>query len=147
MRIAPRDKGGSRIIVGDDFAGSWQLAAPEKAAEPGVTPPGIEAADYPLPAGATAVTYDVDQKTISFTLGAGTPPAIAETMAAALEPLGWTRSASGVVSDEYTFATFTKEDKAEVEVRVRKTADGAAVQVGGDEAAAPRKGKRVDHDL
>jgi hypothetical protein len=132
VRIVPLEKGGSRIIVGDDFTGSWQLAAPEKVAEPGVTPPGIEAADYPLPAGATAVTYDVDQKTISFTLGAGTPPAIAETMAAALEPLGWARSTSGVVSDDYTFATFTK-GKAEVEVRVRKTADGAAVQVGGDE--------------
>jgi hypothetical protein len=132
VRIVPLEKGGSRIIVGDDFAGSWQLATPEKSADAGAEKPGIEAADYPLPAGATAVTYDVDQKTISFTLGAGTPPAIAETMAAAIEPLGWERSTTGVVSDDYTFATFTK-GKAEVEVRIRKTADGAAVQVGGDE--------------
>ena len=93
--------------------------------------PGIEAADFALPKSAAAVKFDVDDKQIQFELTETTPPQLAEQFAKQLEPLDWKRESSGVVSDEYTLATFSK-GKAEIQVRARAEAKKTTVSVSGD---------------
>ncbi len=68
LRLVALPDGRTRILAGEAEDTSWQVknemaATAEKPAE---EKPGIEAADFVLPKGATAVKFDVDDKQIEF---------------------------------------------------------------------------------
>ncbi len=132
LRLIERPEGGTRIVVGDAEQSSWQLQTPPKA-DKQTEKPGLEAADCPLPKGATAIKFEVDQKQIQFELPGVTAPNLAEQFAKLLEELEWKRDAGGIISDEYVLATFLKE-KAEIQIRVRGDAKNnkTSAQVSGD---------------
>lgn len=121
---------GTRIIVGDAEKTSWQLHV-EKKSDDKTPKPGLEAADFPVPAQAAAVKFDSDQKEIRFEVPNISPPKLAEELAKTLEPMGWKKDGSGVVSDEYTFITL-KNEKPEVQIRIRAQGTTSSVMVGGD---------------
>ncbi len=130
IRLVSQPDHTTRIIVGEAESLSWQLAsAPvvdatsEKA--------GIEAADFKLPKGATAVKYDVDQKQIQFELPGVTPPKFAETFRKQMEELEWKQDGTGVQSDEYVFLTFIKEE-AEIQLRARAEEKKTTVIIDSD---------------
>jgi hypothetical protein len=127
LRLAELPSGGTRVVVGDAARSSWQLKKPvEKKDEP-----GIQAADFTLPAGATAVKYDVDAKNIEFEVADTTPSKLGELFAKQMESLGWKRDGAGIVADDYTFITYEK-DKAEVQLRSRPADKKATAMIGGD---------------
>lgn len=128
--LRPLPDGKTQIIVGDAAQTSWQLQKPKKA-DSETEQPGIEAAELQLPKGATAIKFDVDEKNIVFEVAGITPPQLAEQFAKQMEALEWKRSKSGVVSDEYTLATFEK-GKAEIEMRNRGDGKKTTVMIGGD---------------
>jgi WD40 repeat protein len=120
----------TQIIVGEAERFSWQLEKP-KPADSTVEKNGIQAADFPLPKGANAVKYEVDQKQIQFEISDVTPPKLAEQFSKQLAELGWQRETSGVTSDEYVLVTFKKE-KSEIEIRIRAEAKKSTAMIGGD---------------
>src|SRR5205085_9117929 len=126
--------GGTRVIVGDAASSSWQLQQPagdgEKSDKPGAAKPGVQAADFALPAGATGVRFDVDQKHIEFAAPGATPAKLGEEFVKQMEALSWKREKAGVISDEYVFITFSKE-KAEIQLRARAQAKTSAM-ISGD---------------
>ncbi len=130
LLLRPLPDGKTQIIVGKAAVTSWQLQKPKKA-DSEKEQLGIEAADLQLPKGATAVKFDVDDKQILFEITGLTPPKLAEQYAKQMEALEWKRSKSGVVSDEYTMATFEKE-KSEIEMRIRADGKKTTVMIGGD---------------
>ncbi|MFO1064229.1 MAG: hypothetical protein U0892_10225 [Pirellulales bacterium] len=130
IRLVKLESGATRVIVGEAEQNSWQLAeVPDPAS---VKKAGLEAADFPIAKGATDVKYNVDEKTIEFKLAETSPPKTADAYAELLKPLGWERDSRGVVSDDYTLATF-KHGKAETALRIRQEGSGVSVQVGADE--------------
>jgi WD40 repeat protein len=130
LRLAALPGGGTRIVVGDAASSSWQLRKPAKASEKSVKP-GIEAADFALPAGATAVKFEVDQKNIEFELPNSTPTKLGEQFVAQMESLQWKRNGAGIVSDDYTFITFSKE-KAQIQLRARAVEKKATAMISGN---------------
>ena len=122
----------TRIIVGDAESTSWQLAKPptvdlEKEKN------GIQAADFPIPQGAKSLKFELDQKQILFDLNDVTPPVVADQVTELLKAIDFQREKSGVVSDDYVLATFTK-GKAEIQIRARLV-DGKHTSsiISGDE--------------
>ena len=128
LHLAALPDGGTRIVAGDAARFSWQLQKPPKTKS---DKPGIEAADFLLPAGATAVKFDVDAKQIEFEVPDMTPPKLGEQFAAQLESLQWNREGAGIVADDYTFITFLKE-KAEIQLRARPAGKKATATISGD---------------
>ena len=120
--------GGTRIVAGDAARSSWQLRKP-----PATKPdkPGVEAADFVLPAGATAVQFDVDTRQIEFAVPDTTPPKLGAQFAAQLESLQWKREGTGIVADDYTFITFSK-DKAEIQLRARPAGRKSTATISGN---------------
>jgi hypothetical protein len=144
--LAALPGGGTRIIVGGAAQTSRQLkpAVAEKSDKP-----GIQAADYKLPANAADVKYDIDQKRIEFSVPGAKPPKLGEEFAAQMESLGWTRERFGSMSDAYTFITFTK-DKAEVQLRARTAGNKASAMISGDglrwDKALPTAPVRISYE-
>lgn len=130
LLLRPLPDGKTQIIVGKAPDTSWQLRKPKKA-DSEKEELGIEAADLQLPKGATAIKFDVDEKNIEFEISGITPPKLAEQFAKQMAALEWERSKSGVVSDEYTMATFTK-GKAEISMRIRADGKKTTVMIGDD---------------
>src|SRR5262249_25537019 len=93
--------------------------------------PGIEAADFRLPDGATAVKFDVDQKKIEFEVPEIAPTKLGEQFAARMESLEWKREGAGIVGDDYTFITYVKA-KAEIQLRARPKGKNATAMISGD---------------
>jgi WD40 repeat protein len=121
----------TRIMVGEAESSSWQLAKPVKI-NPENAKKGIEAAEFQIPSGATSLKFDIDGKQIHFDVPLVKPIELAEQYAKTLEPLGWTRDKSGVVSDDYVLASYLK-GKTEIEVRVRLVDNkNSSVIVEGD---------------
>ena len=120
--------GGTRIVAGEAANSSWQLQKPvaEKESEP-----GIEAADFALPAGATAVKFDVDAKQIQFEAPNMTATKLGEQFAEQMEAAGWQRDGAGIVGDDYTFITYQKE-KIEIQLRARTMGKKATAILSGD---------------
>lgn len=136
IRLVERPEGGTRIIVGDAERSSWQLqkakdSAKAKTDKKESAKPGIEAADFELPKGAKSVSFDVDQKKIEFEFPDATPPQLADLLAKQMESIGWPRDKSGVVSDEYTLATYIK-DKIEIQLRARSQNKKTTAMISGD---------------
>ena len=130
IRLVALAEGRTRIIVGDAERSSWQLKGTPTANEK-AKKVGIEAADFQLPKGASAVKFEVDQKQILFELPSVTPPKLAEQFVKQMEMLEWKREDAGVMSDEYVLVTFSKE-KAEIQLRVRAEAKKSAAMISGD---------------
>jgi hypothetical protein len=130
VRLAARPGGGTRIVVGEAAKFSWQLKEPVKATRPS-DKPGMQAADLTLPAGATGVKYDVDEKQIEFELADTNAPKLAEQMTATMDALGWKRTKSGINSDEYVLASFAN-GKAEISLRARPSGKATTASIGGD---------------
>jgi WD40 repeat protein len=130
IRLLARPNGGTRIVVGDAERSSWQLQARVKAKKP-ADKPGIEAADFALPAGSTAVKFAVDEKQIQFEMADTTPPKLGGLFASQMEALGWKRTGSAVMSDEYVLVTFEKA-KAEIQLRARAAAKATTAMISGD---------------
>lgn len=130
IRLVALPEGKTRILVGDVERSSWQLKKPESP-EKKKGKPGVEAADFALPKGATAVKYDVDQKQIEFELSGATPGKLGDQFVEQMTALEWTREKSGIISDEYVFITFTKE-RSEVQLRARAEPKKATAIVSGD---------------
>ncbi len=123
--------GTTRVIVGEAERSSWQLAKPPKV-DPDNEKNGMEAADFPIVDGAGSIKFDVDQKQIHFELPGVLPPALADQYAKRLESLDWKREKSGVVSDEYTLASY-KKGKAELQLRARLVDNkNSSVIISGD---------------
>ena len=122
--------GGTRIIAGDAARSSWQLQKPAAAGEKN-DKTGIQAADFALPSGATAVKFDVDQKKIEFTVAGATPPKLGEQFVTQMESLKWKRESAQVLSDQYVLLTFSKE-KSEIQFRGRADANQAIGMISGD---------------
>jgi len=121
----------TRVIVGKADGSSWQLTKPP-AVNPEVEKNGIQAADFQILRGAESVKFDVDEKKIEFVSPEMTPPALVEQYAKQMELLEWKRESRGLVSEEYTFATFTK-GKAEIQIRAHlKEFKGSSAGVSGD---------------
>ena len=134
LRLAALPGGGTRIVVGDAAKFSWQLKEPasgKKGTEPKAKQPGIEAADLPLPVGAMAVKYDVDEKQIEFEFAGTTPTKLGEQFAAKMQSLHWPRNGSGLISDEYVLLTFTNE-KAEIDFRASVNGQKNTAMIGGN---------------
>lgn len=135
--LAVLDTGGTRVVVGDAASSSWQLKKPavESAGKGGKREksdkPGIEAADFRLPDGATAVKFDVDQKNIEFEVPGITPPKLGELFATRMESLEWKRDGAGIVGDDYTFITYVKA-KAEIQLRARPKGKNTTAMISGD---------------
>lgn len=130
LRLAALPGGGTRIVVGDAATTSWQLKKPTSASAKS-DQPGIEAADFTLPAGATVVKFDVDEKKIEFEVAGTTPQKLGEQFVKQMEALQWKRDGAGIVSDEYTFITYAKE-KSEIQMRARANGKKATAMISGD---------------
>jgi hypothetical protein len=128
LRLEKLPAGGTRIVAGDAARSSWQLKKPiaEKQDQP-----GIEAADFALPAGAAAVKFDVDAKGINFEVPETTASKLGAQFAQQMEAAGWKRDGAGIVDDEYTFITYTKE-KGEIQLRARTAGKKATATISGD---------------
>jgi hypothetical protein len=121
----------TRIIVGDAERSSWQLQKPRTVPAESEKV-GMEAADFPIPEGAKAVKFEVDQKQIQFDLPGLTPPELAEQFVERLSALDWKREKSGVMSDEYVLLSLSK-DKAEIQIRARAgKPKGSSVIISGN---------------
>lgn len=132
IRLSSFEEGGTRIIVGDIGHSSWQLQQDTKDKSDNKSEAkGIEAADFKLPAGASSVKYDVDQKKIDYTLKGKSPQFTGEGFVKQMESLGWKQDGAGIISDDYVFITFAK-DKKEIQLRARGKADEATVMINGD---------------
>ena len=131
IRLVTRPENQTRIIVGDAERSSWQLAKPAKPNTDNEKP-GLEAADFPVPKTASNLKFDVDQKQIHFDLPVQKASAAAQTFTEPLSERGWKREDGGVISDDYTLATF-KQGKAEVQLRVRSDEKRTSVIASGDE--------------
>src|SRR5262249_53512709 len=134
LYLAILEGGGTRVVVGDAASSSWQLQKP--VAGNGEKPeksdkPGIEAADFLLLDGATAVKFDVDQKNIEFEVAGITPPKLGEQFATGMESLDWKRDGAGIVGDDYTFITY-KLARAEIQLRARPKGKNTTVMISGD---------------
>jgi hypothetical protein len=117
IRLVSLPDSKTRIIVGDAESSSWQLQKPRTV--PAETEKvGLEAADFPIPEGAQAVKFELDQKQIHFELAGVTPPELAEQFVERLTALDWKRQKAGVMSDEYVLLTLSKA-KAEIQIRAR----------------------------
>lgn len=133
LRLATHPDGRTRILVGEAEGTSWQVrnetpVSPDKSAK---AKPGIEAADFELPKGASAVKFNVDEQQIEFELPNVPPTKLGEQFAQQMEALGWERDGAGIVGDDYTFITF-KQGKAELELRARGQGKSSSVMLGGD---------------
>jgi hypothetical protein len=128
LRLEQLAAGGTRIVAGDAARSSWQLQKPvaEEQSEP-----GIEAADFALPADAAAVKFDVDAKQINFEVPDTTATKLGEQFAEQMEAAGWKRDGAGIVGDDYTFITYQKE-KGEIQLRARTMGKQATAIIGGD---------------
>jgi hypothetical protein len=132
ISLVARPSGGTRIIVGDAARFSWQLKEPATAKTTApADKPGIEAADFALPAGSSGVKFDVDAKQILFELADTTPTKLVGQFATGMEVLGWKRAKSGILSDEYALITFEK-DKAEIQLRARPEAKATSATISGN---------------
>lgn len=135
LRLTKLTGGGTRVVVGDAATTSWQLQKSDATAEKGTgekaDKPGIEAADFALPAGARAVKFDVDQKNIEYEVPDMTATKLGELFVAQMEALKWTRDGAGIVGDDYTFITF-KQGKGEIKIRARTADKKATAMIGGD---------------
>ncbi|MCE9604635.1 MAG: WD40 repeat domain-containing protein [Planctomycetia bacterium] len=131
LRLAELSGGGTRVVVGDAASSSWQLQPPAEKPVDKTSEPGLQAADFTLPAGAMAVKYDVDAKNIEFEVADTTPPKLGELFAKQMEALGWKRDGAGIVADDYTFITYEK-NKAEIQLRSRPADKKATAMIGGD---------------
>lgn len=130
IRLVTLPDGRTRIIVGQAERSSWQLKTPQPA-EAATEQVGIQAADFQLPKGASAVRFDVDQKLIQFELADFSAPQLAEQFIRQMEALGWKRDGAGILSDEYSFITYAK-DKAEIQLRARGQNKKATAMIRGD---------------
>lgn len=131
LRLTPLAGGGTRIIVGDAARFSWQLQKPVAEKTEKTVVPGVEAADFALPPGATAVKFDVDAKRIDFELSESTPTKLGELFVKQMDALQWKRDGAGIVGDDYTFITYAK-DKAEIQLRARPQGKNATAMISGD---------------
>ena len=129
IQLVTLPDGTTRIYVGEGER--WQAKEP-----PGIDPEiaqyGIEAADFPVPSEATDTKFGLLDKNLNYTLSGVGPIAAAEQCGKQLAPQGWERDKFGVVSDEYTNATFLKGE-AEIEFRARlRDGKDSDVQISGD---------------
>jgi hypothetical protein len=131
LHLLPLAGGGTRIVVGDAPASSWQLKTADTEKAEKTEQPGIQAAAFTLPAGATGAKYDVDEKQINFELPAVAPTKLGEQFVAQMEALNWKREGAGIVSDDYTFITFSKDNR-EIQLRARGDAQKASAMISGD---------------
>ncbi len=119
------DSGRTQIQVGEDLEhASWQLQK-TKEQDPKVASNGIEAADIPALNGWSIVKYDAEQKQIDVVAKGATTFAVAEAYGKMFETLGWKTDGSGVKSDDYLLAEFTK---SKAEVTLRATLRGGEIQ-------------------
>jgi len=128
LRLEKLAAGGTRIVAGDAASSSWQLQKPVAEKE---SKPGIEAADFVLPAGAAAVKFDVDAKQIDFEVPDTTATKLGEQFAKQMETTGWKRDGAGIVGDDYTFITYNKE-KGEIQLRARTMGKKSTAIISGD---------------
>ena len=129
VRLVALPEGGTRIIVGDAEGSSWQLAKPKPNEEK--PKPGIEAADFKLPAGAAGVKFDVDAKKIEFEVAGGSTAKLVDWFVAQMTEAEWKRDGAGVLSEEYSLVTF-EQDKTEIELRARAADTKATAMISGD---------------
>lgn len=123
--------GDTRIVAGEAASSSWQLQQPVAEEHEEQSKPGIEAADFALPAGAAAVKFDVDAKQINFEVSDTTATKLGEQFAKQMESAGWERDGAGIVGDDYTFITYQKE-KVEIQLRARTMGKKATAIISGD---------------
>jgi WD40 repeat protein len=158
LRLTELPTGGTRVVVGDAANSSWQLKKSLSAEEQKdnsdqdkakTEKPGLEAADFVLPAGAKGVKFDVDQKQIEFEVAGATPQKLGDQFVAQMQSLDWKREDAGIVSDDYVFITFSK-DKAEIQLRVRSDAKTAKAMLSGDgllwDKPAPSAPARISYE-
>jgi hypothetical protein len=132
IRLSTLPDGATRILVGEAEPTSWQVknetpAAEEKFAET----PGIEAAEFKLPKGATGIKFDVDDQQIEFELTGVAPQALGELFVKQMEGLAWTRDGAGVLSDDYVFITYTS-GKVELQLRATGSSKSSKAIISGD---------------
>ncbi|MEX0728078.1 MAG: hypothetical protein WD065_17540 [Planctomycetaceae bacterium] len=130
IRLVALPGGGTRAIVGDAETSSFQLKQPA-VVDAETEEIGIEAADFKLPKGATAVGFDVDEKRIQYELPNVSPAKVAEMFVEQMEDLEWQKDGAGVMSDDYVFLTYTK-GKAEIQMRGRAEEKKSTVMISGD---------------
>jgi WD40 repeat protein len=119
------DSGRTQIRVGEGLENSsWQLQK-VKQPDPKVASNGIEAADIPALNGWSIVKYDAEQKQIDLVAKGATTFAVAEAYGKELAAQGWKTDGSGVKSDDYLLAEFTKE---KIELTLRATLRGGEIQ-------------------
>src|SRR5262249_11055735 len=92
--------------------------------------PGIQAAAFTLPTGATTIKYDVDEKKIDFEVPGVAPTKLGGQFVAQMESLNWKREGAGIMSDDYTFITFSKERRA-IQLSARGDAQKASAMISG----------------
>jgi hypothetical protein len=129
IRLVSLPEGGTRVLVGEADRSSYQLAE-VKPVQPDVARDGIEAADFKLPTGASAIQLDADEKRIKFT-SADKPTKIAAEFIEQMQALGWKRDNSGFVDDEYSFLTYRK-GKAEIQLRAHGAKEKSTASISGD---------------
>jgi hypothetical protein len=134
IRLVSLPEGGTRVLVGEADRSSYQLAE-VKPVQPDVAKDGIEAADFKLPTGASAIQFDADEKHIEFT-SADKPTKIAAQFIEQMEALGWKRDNSGFLDDEYSFLTYEK-GKAEIQLPWGKREVDRQISGDGSSDEAP----------
>jgi WD40 repeat protein/catechol 2,3-dioxygenase-like lactoylglutathione lyase family enzyme len=132
IRLSSLPDGATRVLVGEAEPTSWQVknetpADKEESAET----PGIEAAEFKLPKGATAIKFDVDAQQIEFELTGVAPQALGELFVKQMEGLAWTRDGAGVLSDDYVFITYTS-GKVELQLRATGSSKSSKAIISGD---------------
>lgn len=130
LRLSTLPEGGTRLIVGDAASTSWQLEKPAESDDTRAVT-GLEAADVKLPAKASSVKFDVDQKKIDVEVANATPQELGDQFVKQMESLEWKREGTGIISDDYVFITFSK-GKAEVQIRARSAETKATAMISGD---------------
>ncbi|MBA3484601.1 MAG: hypothetical protein H0T51_22585, partial [Pirellulales bacterium] len=130
--LAKLPDGRTLVRIGDASGSLWDLSqAKEKPAEAaGAT--GLEAADFPVLNESKTAKYDAIGKTIELQIDSSTLAAAAAKYVEALSALGWALEEGGIRDEEYTFMTFTKDDR-EISLRARPQDGHAMVSFSGDD--------------
>lgn len=123
--------GRTQIRVGEGLENtSWQL---KKVPEPDlkVAAMGIEAADVPMLNGWKITKYNSEEKQIDLVADNTTTFAVAEAYSKVFESQGWKSDGSGVKSNEYLLARFSK-GKAELTLRATLRDNHINASISGD---------------
>jgi hypothetical protein len=123
--------GRTLVQIGDVDGSLWELSQEKE--EPAEAGPagGLQAADFPVLAGARPAAFDAIDERIEIQIEGSTLASAAERFTQALAERGWKVSDGGIRDEDYTLLNFSKEGM-EITLRARLQNGAAVVSFRGD---------------